>query len=134
MRRVDVAVERQQEQARVQVVPVEEARVAAKPRVETARFDLGSDRLSLGPEPVGIQPEAVPLVQLDELGERGTRVRRKILNVRVPHLVAEHEEVRRAPVEDVPEEAFQLPNEENLPEVDLDKRPDVLAPGGARAR
>ena len=30
---------------------------------------------------------------------------------------------------EVPEEAFQLPNEENLPEVDLDRRPEVLAPG-----
>jgi hypothetical protein len=34
---------------------------------------------------------------------------------------------------EVPEEAFQLPNEENLPEIDLDKRPEVLAPRGSAA-
>ena len=34
---------------------------------------------------------------------------------------------------EVPEEAFQLPNEEKLPEIDLDKRPELLEPRGAAA-
>ena len=49
---VDVAVERQGEQAGVQIVAVEEARVAAEPLVVPAGLDLGPDGVPLGAKPV----------------------------------------------------------------------------------
>ena len=60
VRGVDVAVERQGEQAGVEVVAVEEPGVAAEPLVVPARLDRRPDRVPLGAEPVAIDRAARP--------------------------------------------------------------------------
>ena len=67
---VDVAVQRQGEQACVQLVTIERAGVASKLCIVPARLDLGADRLPVRPELVHADVDLAGLVQLDEAVER----------------------------------------------------------------